>query len=65
MVAEWRDLYSASRSKRLAGVLVAVAAFTGATVAHREPARCECASARESPVYALPEVQVVAKRLPG
>ena len=58
-------MYSVDRTRCIAGALVALAsALTGAALALREPARCECAPVRESAVHVLPEVEVVAKRLP-
>jgi hypothetical protein len=58
-------MYSANRTKYQASVLIATAAgLLGAALAQREPASCECRVNGAVPVQVLPEVEVVATRLP-
>ena len=58
-------MYSVNRTRRIAGMLVALASgLAGAALAHRGPEYCECGLAPEPPPFVLPEVEVVASRLP-
>jgi hypothetical protein len=58
-------MYSVNRTRKIAGVLVAVASgLAAAALSNRAPAQCECDFVHGAPIHVLPEMEVVATRLP-